>query len=79
MNFTPEERLELADKLGLHPQFLYQCLTGRNSMSAAEAARVERESNGRLTRRMVRTRDWWLIWPELVTPEHPVPTMQAAA
>jgi DNA-binding transcriptional regulator YdaS (Cro superfamily) len=79
MRLTPDERVELAALLGLNEQFLYQCLTGRNSMSAPEAARAERESGGRLTRRMLRTRDWWLIWPELVTDEHPIPTLAEQA
>lgn len=28
----------------------------------------------RLTVADLRPSDWWLIWPELVTDEHPVPT-----
>ena len=78
MSFTREERLQLAAALGINEQFLYQCLTGRNAMHPADAARIERESEGKLTRRMLRTKDWWLIWPELVTAEFPVPTVQAA-
>jgi DNA-binding transcriptional regulator YdaS (Cro superfamily) len=63
---TPDERRQLAEKVGINEQYLYQCLTGRREMSAWEAVRVEQQSEGRLTRKMVCQGSWQLIWPELV-------------
>ena len=39
---------------------------------------IEKGLSGAVTRRDLRPDDWWLIWPELVTAEHPVPTSEAA-
>jgi DNA-binding transcriptional regulator YdaS (Cro superfamily) len=63
---TPDERRQLAEKVGINEQYLYQCLTGRREMSASEAVRVEMASDGRLTRKMVCQSSWQGIWPELV-------------
>ena len=63
---TPDERRQLAQKVGINEQYLYQCLTGRREMSASEAVRVEQASEGRLTRKMVCQASWQAIWPELV-------------
>lgn len=76
MQLSPERRAEIAAHVGRSEQYLYQCLTGRRDMNAAEASRIERESGGEITRRQLRQSDWWLIWPDLVTPEFPVPTAQ---
>ena len=37
---------------------------------------IERATRGEVTRRDLRPADWWLIWPELITAEHPEPTEQ---
>jgi DNA-binding transcriptional regulator YdaS (Cro superfamily) len=63
---TPDERRQLAEKVGINEQYLYQCLTGRREMSASEAVRVEMESEGRLNRKMLCQESWKGIWPELV-------------
>ena len=63
---TPDERRQLAEKVGINEQYLYQCLTGRREMSASEAVRVEQETNGRLNRKMLCQDSWNAIWPELV-------------
>jgi DNA-binding transcriptional regulator YdaS (Cro superfamily) len=63
---TPEERRRLAEKVGMNEQYIYQCLTGRREMSAAEAVRVEQASEGAVTRKMVCTSSWADIWPELI-------------
>jgi DNA-binding transcriptional regulator YdaS (Cro superfamily) len=47
---TPDLRRELAEKVGMSEQYLYQCLTGRREMSAWEAVRIEQESGGKITR-----------------------------
>lgn len=65
-NITPERRRELADQLGLSEQYLYQCLTGRREMRPAEAMRVELASGGVLTRRMLCTKTYADVWPELI-------------
>lgn len=61
-----EERRQLAVKVGINEQYLYQCLTGRREMSAWEAVRVEQETKGAVTRKMVCQASWQSIWPELV-------------
>ncbi len=43
------------------------------------AVAIERESAGAVTRRDLRPHDWWLIWPELVTDEHPIPQLAQQA
>jgi DNA-binding transcriptional regulator YdaS (Cro superfamily) len=63
---TPDERRELAEKVGMSEQYLYQCLTGRREMSASEAVRIEQASEGKITRKMLCQGSWQAIWPELV-------------
>ena len=63
---TPDERRQLAEKVGINEQYLYQCLTGRREMSAYEAVRVEQASEGILSRKMLCQESWKDIWPELV-------------
>jgi len=63
---TPDERRQLAEKVGINEQYLYQCLTGRREMSASEAVRVEQETGGKISRKMLCQGSWQAIWPELV-------------
>ena len=63
---TPDERRQLAEKVGMSEQYLYQCLTGRREMSAWEAVRIEQESQGRVSRNMLCQGSLQSIWPELV-------------
>ena len=63
---TPDERRQLAEKVGMNEQYLYQCLTGRREMSAWEAVRIEQQTEGRVSRKMVCQGSWQSIWPELV-------------
>ena len=76
---TLVERRRLAEKYGLSEPYLYQCLTGKKGMKPREAVRVEAQTGGELTRRHLRPRDWWLIWPELVTKKHPAPVQAEAS
>lgn len=46
----------------------------RNGIPVPYCAGVEEECEGEFTRRDFRPDDWHLIWPELVTSEHPAPT-----
>ena len=62
----PQIRRGIARAAGMTEQYLYQCLTGRKSMSAANAVQIERLSQGVLKRWHVRPRDWHKVWPELV-------------
>jgi DNA-binding transcriptional regulator YdaS (Cro superfamily) len=59
-------RRRLAATAGVADQYLYQCLTGRRDMDAAEARRVETATNHQLRRWHLRQKDWHLIWPELI-------------
>lgn len=63
---SARERRRLAEVAGVDEQYLYQCLTGRRDMDAAEARRVEAVTGHAIRRCHVRQRDWHLIWPELV-------------
>lgn len=78
MSITPRDRRELAALVGCNEQYLYQCLTGRNAMQPLDAVRAERRTGGRLRRWHVRTRDWHLIWPELIGADG-APAVPAAA
>jgi len=62
---TATQRQELAERVGLNEQWLYQCLSGRRDMSPAEAIRVEAASGGSVTRQMLCQSNWQRIWPEL--------------
>ena len=74
---TPEERRNWAQKLGgLNEQYLYQCLTGRRDMNPMEARRIEQDSGGLITRKMLCQKTWQGIWPELA--EANANTAQAA-
>ena len=63
---APDERRALAEKVGMNEQYLYQCLSGRREMSAWEAVRIEQESEGKITRKMLCQGSWKSIWTELV-------------
>jgi DNA-binding transcriptional regulator YdaS (Cro superfamily) len=65
MDITPARRIELADKLGISEQYLYQCLTGRKNMNPAEAVRIEAETRREITRQMLCQHTWRGIWPDL--------------
>lgn len=62
---TPKDRREWAEKFEINEQYLYQCLTGRKEMKSIKAARIERESNGVITRQMLCHKTWAMNWPEL--------------
>lgn len=64
---SPTQRKEVAASVKVHEQYLYQCLTGRRDMNPTEARRIEDETNGLVTRKMVCQKTWRGIWPELAT------------
>ena len=65
LQVTAQRRREIATQVGVHEQYLYQCLTGRRDMSVPEACRIERETKGEITRRMLCQKTWEANWPEL--------------
>lgn len=67
---TRAERRVWSQRLGINEQYLYQCLTGRRDMGPAVARRIESESGGAITRRMVCQRTWNAIWPEIEEHTH---------
>jgi DNA-binding transcriptional regulator YdaS (Cro superfamily) len=79
---TPERRRELAALIDCNEQYLYQCLTGRREMSAAEARTAETKTDGELRRWALCQHSWHRIWPELIAaegaPEVPAATEQGA-
>lgn len=60
---TPSRRRELAAKLGINEQYLYQCLTARRDMDPAEAVRIEDATDKEITRYMLCQKRGHLIWP----------------
>lgn len=63
---SSDERRRLADLVGMSEQYLYQCLTGRREMEHKTAMRVERDTQGRLTRQMLCQKTFADTWPDLV-------------
>lgn len=63
---SAQERKRLAAVAGVDEQYLYQCLTGRRDMDAAEARRVEAATGHAIRRWHLRQKDWHLIWTELI-------------
>lgn len=59
------ERRRLAEMAGIVEPYLYQCLSNRREMGAAEATRIEAATGGEVRRWDVCQKTWHLIWPEL--------------
>ena len=80
---SPSERARLAALARINEAYLYQCLTGRRDMGALEAVRVEVATRRVLRRWDLCTRNWHLIWPELIArkgaPAVPAQQAQQAA
>ncbi len=72
---------ELATKLGISSVYLQQLAARRDGREPSPelCVSIERATGAAVTRRDLRPDDWDRIWPELVTPEHPVPTEPATA
>ena len=81
VNIPPTKRAELARRLGLHEQYVYQCLTGRKTLAAPMCPAFEAASDFEVRRWDLRPRDWHLIWPDLIGAEGApsVPTVQREA
>ena len=60
-----KDRKELASMLKISEQYMYQCLTGRRDMNPAIANRIEKQTGGVLTRKMLCVNIWQDVWPDL--------------
>jgi DNA-binding transcriptional regulator YdaS (Cro superfamily) len=69
---------KLAAALSVQPPTVSQWITGTRGVPPRQCYAIEKASSGAVTRRDLRPSDWWLIWPELVTADHPAPTSEAA-
>ncbi len=66
----------LARLIGISPSFMAQVAKQQRPLPLDRCTAIERATEGAVTRRDLRPDDWWLIWPELVTAEHPIPAEQ---
>lgn len=70
-NITPAERRAIATALGLHEQYLYQCLTRRRETPAEHCPGIERASGGKLPCEHLRPDVRWYRVPDSAWPWHP--------
>lgn len=68
----------LARAVGVKPPVIHEWIKEGRPVPERRCVLIERASSGAVTRRDLRPFDWWLIWPELVTEEHPVPERSPA-
>lgn len=64
----------VADALSVTPATVNQWVSGLRPIPIERCPSIEIATAGSVTRRDLRPNDWWLIWPELVTEEHPIPS-----
>lgn len=75
-----QERARIASAIGMHEQYLYQCLTGRRLVPIKRCVQIERATSGAVMRWGLRPADWRDIWPELAErADAPQRTQQAEA
>ena len=75
ISISAPERLRIAEAVGMHEQYLYQCLTGRRPVPIERCVAIERATEGRVMRWDLRPADWRDIWPELAErPDAPAAT-----
>lgn len=70
-SITPAERRAIASALGLHEQYLYQCLTRRRETPADHCPGIERASSGKLPCEQLRPDVRWHRVPDSDWPWHP--------
>lgn len=58
------KQIWLAAELGVTPSYLSQCKNQKDA-PIMWCVRIERLTNGQVTRRDLRPDDWYEIWPEL--------------
>jgi hypothetical protein len=69
--YTPDQRRELAGKIGCDEQYVYQILTGLKTASPALARRFH-DADPTACLQDLRPKDWAEIWPELLEQVVPV-------
>lgn len=67
---TPSERAAVATAVGIHDQYLYQCLTGRRPTPADRCPAIERATSGRVSCEELRPDVRWHRVPDADWP-HP--------
>jgi DNA-binding transcriptional regulator YdaS (Cro superfamily) len=63
----------LCKQIGAHAPDLSRWAKGERPVPIERCVPIERATGGLVTRRALRPADWHLIWPELVTKDHPAP------
>lgn len=66
----------MAEALNVTPATVNQWVSGVRPVPVERCPAIEVATAGKVTRRDIRPDDWWLVWPELVTPETPIPSNQ---
>lgn len=61
-----ESAAQLARKLDIDPAMISQWKTGVRSIPVERMAAIEAATDGHVTRKDLRPKDWQYIWPELV-------------
>ncbi len=69
----------LASELGVSRGAVNQWKEAGRAVPIEHCAAIERLCGAAVTRRDLRPNDWWHIWPELVTTDHPAPHESLAA
>lgn len=71
-------RSALARMIGVKPPVVFEWERLGRPVPERRCVLIEQSTGGAVTRRDLRPSDWWLIWPELVTDEHPIPAAVAS-
>jgi DNA-binding transcriptional regulator YdaS (Cro superfamily) len=69
----------LARKLAVSPVLISQWRHDARPVPIDRCIEIERATDCAVTRRELRPLDWWRIWPELVTEDHPAPESREEA
>jgi DNA-binding transcriptional regulator YdaS (Cro superfamily) len=69
----------LARALGVTKAAAHQWKESGRRVPIEHCTPIELATGGVVTRRDLRPDDWWRIWPELVTAEHPAPEARQEA
>lgn len=63
----------LCRAIGAHAPDLSRWADGLRPVPVDKCLKLERATGGEVTRRELRPHDWHLIWPDLITEDHPAP------
>lgn len=75
---TPAERIAFAQAIGTTQGHLRNMAYGQRSISPLYARRIERESDGRVTRQEMLPDSWEEIWGDPITPNDERETARCA-